>query len=39
MDYSDVSKLERMLVETLKEEYSFYQSLFILLDKQRDHIK
>lgn len=39
MEYSEVSKLEQKLVTTLKEEYSFYQSLFILLDKQRDHIK
>jgi hypothetical protein len=39
MEYSDVTRLEQKLVGTLKEEYSFYQSLFILLDKQRDHIK
>jgi hypothetical protein len=39
MEYSDVTKLEAKLVATLKEEYSFYQSLFIVLDKQRDHIK
>lgn len=39
MEYGEVSKLEQKLVTTLKEEYSFYQSLFILLDKQRDHIK
>lgn len=39
MDYSEVTKLEQKLISTLKEEYSFYQSLFILVDKQRDHIK
>lgn len=39
MDYSEVTKLEQKLIATLKEEYSFYQSLFILVDKQRDHIK
>lgn len=39
MDYEDVTKLEKRLLATLKEEYSFYQSLFILIDKQRDHIK
>jgi hypothetical protein len=39
MDYSEVTKLEQQLISTLKEEYSFYQSLFILVDKQRDHIK
>ena len=30
---------QRQLVSILKEEYSFYQSLYILLDKQRDMIK
>ena len=39
MNYSDVTKLEARLVAGLKEEYSFYQSLFIIVDKQRDHIK
>jgi len=32
-------KLEQKLLKILKEEYSFYQSLYILLDKQRDIIK
>jgi hypothetical protein len=39
MDYSDVTKLETKLIAGLKEEYSFYQSLFIIIDKQRDYIK
>ncbi len=39
MEYSDVTKLEARLIAGLKEEYSFYQSLFIIIDKQRDYIK
>ncbi len=31
--------LERELISVLREEYSFYQSLYILLDKQRDLLK
>ena len=34
-----ITKLERLLLTILKEEYSFYQSLYICLDKQRDMIK
>lgn len=34
-----ISQLEQALLKILKEEYSFYQSLYILLDKQRDTIK
>ena len=34
-----ITQLERELVFVLKEEYSFYQSLYILLDKQRDMIR
>lgn len=34
-----ITQLERELVFVLKEEYSFYQSLYIMLDKQRDLIK
>ena len=34
-----ITQLERKLLKLLKEEYSFYQSLYILLDKQRDIIK
>ena len=30
---------QRQLIAILKEEYSFYQSLYILMDKQRDMIK
>ena len=39
MEYSDVTKLETKLIAGLKDEYSFYQSLFIIIDKQRDYIK
>ena len=39
MEYSDVTKLEARLIAGLKEEYSFYQSLFIIIDKQRDKQK
>jgi hypothetical protein len=39
MEYSDVTQLEARLIAGLKDEYSFYQSLFILIDKQRDYIK
>jgi hypothetical protein len=34
-----ITQLEQTLLRILKEEYSFYQSLYILLDKQRDIIK
>jgi len=34
-----ISQLEHTLLAILKKEYSFYQSLFILLDKQRDLLK
>lgn len=34
-----LSSLERELIFILKEEYSFYQSLFIMLDKQKDLLK
>jgi len=39
MDYNSISQLERELIFVLKEEYSFYQSLYITLDKQRDSVK
>ncbi|RKX25650.1 MAG: hypothetical protein DRP47_09465 [Candidatus Zixiibacteriota bacterium] len=39
MDYQALKKLERELATVLKEEYSFYQALYITLDKQRDLIK
>ncbi len=38
-DYNAITRLERELVFVLKEEYSFYQSLYITMDKQRDSIK
>lgn len=34
-----ITQLEQTLLKILKEEYSFYQSLYILMDKQRDIIK
>ncbi|RKX26483.1 MAG: hypothetical protein DRP45_03440 [Candidatus Zixiibacteriota bacterium] len=34
-----ITQLERMLLNILKEEFSFYQSLYILMDKQRDLIR
>lgn len=39
MEYNAISNLERELVRVLKEEYSFYQSLYILIDKQKDLLK
>ena len=39
MEYNAISQLEKELLRVLKEEYSFYQSLYILIDKQRDILK
>ncbi len=39
MEYNAISGLEQELIRVLKEEYSFYQSLYILIDKQRDLLK
>lgn len=39
MDYSAVNMLAKELVALLKEEYSFYQSLYIMLDKQKDLVR
>ncbi len=39
MDYDTLKQVERELIFVLKEEYSFYQSLYLMLDKQRDLIK
>jgi len=39
MDTNAITQLEKQLILILKKEYSFYQSLYILLDKQRDVIK
>jgi hypothetical protein len=38
-NHNAISQLEKELVSVLKEEYSFYQSLYVLLDKQKDLIK
>ncbi len=34
-----ISQLEQALLTILKKEYSFYQSLYVLLDKQSDILK
>ena len=39
MEMNEITQLERELVFILKEEYSFYQSLYILIDKQKDMVK
>ncbi len=39
MNFTNIEQLERELLFTLKEEFSFYQSLYIMLDKQRDVMK
>jgi len=39
MEFNQITQLERELVFVLKEEYSFYQSLYILIDKQKDMVK
>lgn len=39
MEFNEITKLEQELLTTLREEYSFYQSLYILIDRQRDFIK
>lgn len=39
MAENSITQTERDLLKILNDEYSFYQSLYILLDKQRDLIK
>ncbi len=39
MEYNAISNLEKELLRVLKEEYSFYQSLYILIDKQKDLLR
>jgi len=39
MEKNAITQMERELIFVLKEEYSFYQSLYITLDKQRDAVK
>ena len=36
MDYSAIKQLEREVIFVLKEEYSFYQTMYVSLDRQRD---
>ncbi len=39
MNLNDINKFEKELIFSLKEEYSFYQSLYIMLDKQKDCLR
>jgi hypothetical protein len=39
VEYNQVVDLEEKLLELLKQEYSFYQSLYLLIDKQKDLLK
>ncbi len=39
MEYRQVVELENKLIALLKEEYGFYQSLYVLIDKQKDLLK
>ncbi len=39
MEYNQITQLEKELIFVLKEEYSFYQSLYILIDRQKDMVK
>lgn len=39
MSTNAITQLEQNLISLLKEEYAFYQSLYVLLDKQRDLIQ
>ena len=39
MNPNVISQLEQEILRILKDEYSFYQSLYILLDRQRDSIR
>jgi hypothetical protein len=39
MEFNAISGLEQELIRVLKEEYSFYQSLYILIDKQKDLLR
>ncbi len=39
MEQNAISRLEKELIIILKEEYSFYQNLYVMLDKQKDTIR
>ena len=39
MDYGTTSEMHRELLLLLRDELSFYQSLYILIDRQRDLLK
>ncbi len=36
MEQNAINRLELELITVLKEEYSFYQNLYVMLDKQKD---
>ena len=38
-EHNAITRFERELINLLKREYSFYQSLYVLLDQQRDIVK
>jgi len=39
MDFRSTASLEKEIISLLKDELSFYQSMFILTDKQKDYLK
>ncbi len=39
MDFRSTASLEKEIISLLKDELSFYQSMFILADKQKDCLK
>ncbi len=39
MEQNAITQLEKELVLILKEEYTFYQSLYVMLDKQKELIR
>jgi hypothetical protein len=39
MNTNAITRLEQELIAVLKKEFSFYQSLYILLDRQRDVVR
>ena len=39
MEYRSAGALEKELISILKDELSFYQSMFILIDKQKDSLR
>ncbi len=39
MDYRPAASIEKEIISILKDELSFYQSMFILADKQKDSLR